>query len=244
MLVISTLAVDFWCPRPAEVDQRREQAVDAHRGADGRHLLAQEAHHQIVVAAAAEDRAELRRVEQDRLEHRAGVVGEAAGDREVERHLVVAVAEGVEVVGDPLDGRDLRLRPLDAGEEVAELRPPPRGGRRRGSSGSARSCRPAPRRGRRRGSDRPRRRRSRWSAPAGPSSGRPCRACRARGRRPPPCSAGMPAVGEQRVEDAARGVAHPERPHLQGGQACRTCRRGSRCRRSPRRPRPSRGRTG
>ena len=106
---------------PAEVDEGGEQAVDADRGAGGGHLLAEEAHHQVVVAAAAEDRAELPRLVEHRLEDRPGVVGEAAGDRQVERHPVVAVAEGVEVAGDAGDDVDLLGRPLDAGEQLGEL---------------------------------------------------------------------------------------------------------------------------
>ena len=112
------------------MDEGGEQAVDADRGADRGDALAEEAHHQVVVAAAAEDRAELRRVEEHRLEHRAGVVGEAAGDRHVERHLVVAVSQGVEVVGDLLDEAELGVRvlhPREGRAQLGERRPPVRG---------------------------------------------------------------------------------------------------------------------
>src|SRR5205823_10303388 len=89
-----------------QVFERGQEAVDTHRGADGGDALAEEAHDEIVVAAAAENGAELRRVEKDGLEDGAGVVGEAAGDGEVEGNAVVAVAEGVEVFRDPLDDVD------------------------------------------------------------------------------------------------------------------------------------------
>jgi hypothetical protein len=103
------------------VRERGEEAIDADRRADRGKRRAEEAHHQIVVAAAAEDGAELRRVEEDRLEHRAGVVGQTAGDGEIERHAVVAVAEVVEVTGDALDHVELFARVLDVREELAHL---------------------------------------------------------------------------------------------------------------------------
>ena len=106
----------------AEVSQRGEEAIDADRCADGRNRFAEEAHDQVVVTSAAEDRAELRRVEQDGFEDRAGVVGEAAGDGEIERDAIVAVAEGVEMIRDPLDDVDLCRGVIEAGEEIAELR--------------------------------------------------------------------------------------------------------------------------
>jgi hypothetical protein len=101
--------------------QGGEQPVDADRGAGRRHPLAEEAEHQVVVAAAAEDGAELRRIEEDRLEDRAGVVGEAAGDREVEGHLPVAVAERVEMARDRVDGADRLAGAGQLAEDVAEL---------------------------------------------------------------------------------------------------------------------------
>ena len=58
-----------------EVDECGEKAIDADRRADGRDSLAEEAHDQIVVTSSSEDGAELRRVEQDGLEDRSGVVG-------------------------------------------------------------------------------------------------------------------------------------------------------------------------
>ena len=102
--------------------ERGQQAIDADRRADGGDRLAEEAHDQVVVTAAAEDGAELRRVEQDRFEDRAGVVGEAAGDGEIERDAIVVVAEGVEMIGDFLDDVDLRGGVIETAKSSRTLR--------------------------------------------------------------------------------------------------------------------------
>ena len=86
----------------AEVDLRDEGAV--------RDFFAEEAHHEIVVTSAAEDGAELRRVEKNGLEDGTGVVRQSAGDRQVERDAIIAVAKGIEMIGDSSDGVDLFRR--------------------------------------------------------------------------------------------------------------------------------------
>jgi hypothetical protein len=83
--------------------QRRRQARDAEREAGGRGHLAGEPRHQVVVAPAAADRAEAHRLalvvevveQQLGLEHRAGVVLQAADDDGSNRRLVVATPRPV-----------------------------------------------------------------------------------------------------------------------------------------------------
>ena len=84
MVVTSTLAVAFARARASELDERGQEAIDADRGPGRGHAFAEESHDEIVVASAAEHRPELRGVEQLRLEHGAGVVGEAPGDAEID----------------------------------------------------------------------------------------------------------------------------------------------------------------
>src|SRR5206468_5572650 len=105
-------------PRPdgAEVRQRGEKSIDADRGADGWNPLAEEPHDQIVISSAAEYRSELRRIEKDGLEYRAGVVGQAACDREVERDAIIAVPQSVEVIGNARHRIDLCRRIGHPGE--------------------------------------------------------------------------------------------------------------------------------
>src|SRR5262245_29800315 len=88
--------------------ERAQQAVEADRSADGRDCFAHETLDQIVVAAAAEDGAKLRRVQNSCLEDRTGVIGEAAGDGHIERYFFVAIAERIEMIRDALDDLDLR----------------------------------------------------------------------------------------------------------------------------------------
>src|SRR6185295_18928621 len=104
-----------------EMSERGEKAVDTHRRTRGRDALSEEAHHQIVITPAAEDRSELRCVEQHCLEDGAGVVSEAARDGEIERHSIIAVAERVEVSGNPGDNVDFPRRVRNTRKEVAQL---------------------------------------------------------------------------------------------------------------------------
>src|SRR5437899_6587196 len=100
------------CGRLAELHlvegpQCREQTIDAHRCARRRNAFAEEAHYQIVVAPAAEDRPKLRRVQQDRFKDRPVVIRQASGNAEIDDDAIVVVSGDIQVVRHLFENRDL-----------------------------------------------------------------------------------------------------------------------------------------
>ncbi len=110
-----------------ELLERRQQAVDADAGAGGWHVGAGEALDEVVVAAAAEHRAEgstlpvfLDLEGELGLEHRPGVIGQPADDAGVEDHLVLLQVHGVEELTDALELADALLAGRALADELAQ----------------------------------------------------------------------------------------------------------------------------
>lgn len=101
-----------------------EQARQANGDADAGQGLVRIVPREVIIAAAGADAADLGMVEQDGLVHRAGVVIEAARDREVELEVLLRDAERRQVAHDGaqlVEAEDKRLVPARGTVEEGEL---------------------------------------------------------------------------------------------------------------------------